>query len=67
MVSVGSSEGKRPLGRPRCGWEDNIKIDIKQMEGEEDVDWIKLVQDCGTWRAVVTTVMNTDFHKIRKA
>jgi hypothetical protein len=50
-------EGKRPLGRPRRRWEDNIKIDIGTTEWE-DVDLIHLAQDRNRWQAVVNTVMN---------
>jgi hypothetical protein len=54
---VGKPEGKRPLGRPRCRWEDNIKMDL-QEEGCADVDWIDLARDRDMWRAVVTALMN---------
>jgi hypothetical protein len=43
-VLVGKPEGKRPLGRPRCGWDDNIKMDLQEMECE-GMDYIKLAQD----------------------
>ena len=56
-VLVGRPEGKRPLGRPRCRWEDNIKMDIQEV-GCRGVDWIKLAQDRDRWRALVTAVMN---------
>jgi hypothetical protein len=56
IILVGRSEGRRPLGRPRLRWEDNIKIDLR--EGFGDVDWIHLAQDRGRWRALVNTVMN---------
>jgi hypothetical protein len=49
---VGKPEGKRPLGRPRRRWEDNIEIGWGGME------WIDLAQDRDQWRAVVNTVMN---------
>jgi hypothetical protein len=55
--SVGKPEGKRPLGRPRCRWEDNIRIDIREIVWE-GVDWIHLAQDSDQWRAVVNTVMD---------
>ena len=51
-VLVGKLEGKRPLGRPRSRWEDNIKMDL------QEVDWIDLAQDRDRWRALVTAVMN---------
>jgi hypothetical protein len=54
---VGRPEGRRPLGRPRRRWEDNIKTDLREI-GFGDVDWIHLAQDRDRWRAVVNTVMN---------
>jgi hypothetical protein len=54
---VGKPEGKRPLGRPRCRWVDNIKIDFREI-GWDEMDWIDLTQDRGRWRALVNTVMN---------
>jgi len=56
-VLVGKPERKRPLGKPRRRWEDNIKMDIQEVEGE-NMDWIELVQDRDRWRALVNTVMN---------
>jgi hypothetical protein len=53
----GKPEGKRPLGRPRCRWDYNIKIDIKEI-GLEGVDWIHLDQGRDRWWALVNTVMN---------
>ena len=53
----GEPEGKRPLGRPRCRWEDNIKMDLQEV-GCGGMDWIELVQERDMWRALVTTVMN---------
>jgi hypothetical protein len=50
-------EGRRPLGRPRRRWEDNIKMDLREI-GFGDVDWIHLAQDRDRWRALVNTVMN---------
>ena len=55
-VFVGKPEGKRPLGRPRCRWEDNIKIDLQKVECG-GIDWIELVQDMDRWRAFVNAVM----------
>jgi hypothetical protein len=55
-VLVGKPEGKRPLGRPRHRWEDNIKGDIQEV-GFGGMDWIGLVQDRHSWRAVVNAVM----------
>jgi hypothetical protein len=54
---VGNPEGKRPLGRPRHGWENNIKLDIQEV-GCGSMDWIELAQDRGRWRALVHAVMN---------
>ena len=56
-VLVGKPEGKRPLGRPRRRWEDNIKVDL-QEEGCGGTDWIELAQDRDGWWALVNTVMN---------
>ena len=55
-VLVGKHEGKRPLGRPRFRWEDNIKMDLQEVEG--DGDWMELAQDRDRWRALVNTVIN---------
>jgi hypothetical protein len=54
---VGSPEGKRPLGRPRYRWKDNIKM-VHQEVGCGIMDWIELAQDRDNWRALVTAVMN---------
>jgi hypothetical protein len=54
---VGKPDGKRPLGRPRCGWMDNIKIDILEI-GLNVVNWIGLAQDRYRWRALANSVMN---------
>jgi hypothetical protein len=56
-VLVGKPEGKRPLGRPRRRWEDNIKIDLQEVGGGHG-DWMKLAQDRDRWRALVSTVRN---------
>jgi hypothetical protein len=48
---------KKPLGRPRCRWVANIKIDLREI-GWDRIDWIDLIQDRGQWRALVNTVMN---------
>ena len=55
-VLVGKPEGKRPLGRPRRRWEDNIKMDLQEVGGGGD--WMELAQDRDRWRALVDTVMN---------
>jgi hypothetical protein len=54
---VGKPKGKRPLGRPRCRWLDNIRMDLGEV-GWTDVDWICLVQDRDRWRSLVNAVMN---------
>jgi hypothetical protein len=54
-VLVGRPEGKRPLGRPTCRWEDNIWLDLKEI-GINRVNWIQLARV--QWRAFVNTVMN---------
>jgi hypothetical protein len=54
---VGKPEGKRPLGRPRHRWMDNIKMDLSEI-GLSVVDWIGLAQDRYRWRALVSSVMD---------
>jgi hypothetical protein len=54
---VGKPEGKRPLGRPRRRWVDNIRRDLREVEWG-DVDWIGLAQDRNRWRALVNSVLN---------
>ena len=56
-VLVGKPEGRRPLGRPRCRWEDNIKMNLEEV-GRGCGDWMELAQDRKRWRALVSTVMN---------
>jgi hypothetical protein len=56
-VLVGRPEGKRPLGRPRRRWEDNIKANLREI-GIYGANWIQLAQDTVQWRACVNTVMN---------
>jgi hypothetical protein len=56
-ILVGRPEGRRPLGRPRRRWEDNIKMDLQEV-GWKDVDWIDMAQDRDRWLAVVNAVMN---------
>jgi hypothetical protein len=56
-ILVGRPEGRRPLGRPRRRWEENIKMDLREI-GFRDVDWIHWAQDMDRWRALVNTVMN---------
>jgi hypothetical protein len=55
-IMVGQPEGKRPLGRPRNRWEDNIKMDPRE-KGLEDVDWIHLAEDRNQCQALVNMVM----------
>ena len=57
-VLVGKPEGKRPLGRPRHRWEDNIKMDLQEV-GSGCGDWMGLAQDRERWWALVSTVMNS--------
>jgi hypothetical protein len=59
-VLVGRPEGRRPLGKPRRRWEDNIKLDLREI-GINEANWIQLGQDRGQWRAFVNTVMNLRF------
>ena len=56
-VLVGKPDGKRPLGRPRHIWEDNIKMDLHEVGGVCG-DWMELAQDRDSWLALVSTVMN---------
>jgi hypothetical protein len=62
-ILVGKPEGKRPLGRRRRRWVDNIKIDLGEI-GWDGRDWIELAQDRDQWRAIVNTVMTLGFLKI---
>jgi len=56
-VLVGKPEGKRPLGRPGCRWEDNIKMDLQEV-GYGGMDWTELDQDRGRCQPLVYVVMN---------
>jgi len=56
-VLVGKPEGKRPLGRPRHRWEDNTKMDLKEV-GCGGMDWIELAQDRDSWHTLVNVAMN---------
>jgi hypothetical protein len=56
-ILLGKPEGKRPVGRPRRRWVDNIKMDLGEI-GWDCRDWIELAQDRDQWRALVYTVMN---------
>ena len=63
-VLVEKPEGKRPLGRPRCRWEDNIKMDLQEVRGSCG-DWVELAQYRDRWRALVGTVRNLRVPKMR--
>ena len=63
-VLVRKPEGKRPLGRPRLRWEDNIKVDLQEVRGGCG-DWMELAQDRDRWRALVSTVRNLRVPKMR--
>jgi hypothetical protein len=56
-ILVGRPEGRRPLGRPRRRWEDNIKMNLQEV-GWGGMDWIDLAQDRDRWRALVSALMN---------
>jgi hypothetical protein len=56
-ILVGTPEGKRPLGRPRRRWVDNIKMDLREI-GWDGMDWIDLAEDRDRWRAYVNAVLN---------
>jgi hypothetical protein len=56
-ILVGKPEGKKPLRRPRRRWEDNIRMDVREI-GRGGMDWIDLAEDRDRWRALVNTVMN---------
>jgi hypothetical protein len=55
-VLVGNPEGKRPMGRPRRRWEDNITMDLQEL-GCGCIDWIGMAQDRDRWRAIVNAAM----------
>jgi hypothetical protein len=59
-ILVGKPEGKRPLETPCRRWEDNIKMNLREI-GWGGIDWIDLAQDREQWRALVNTVMNLRF------
>jgi len=56
-VLLGKPEGRRPLGRPRCRWINNIRLDLQEV-GCGYMDWIGLAQDIDSWRRLVSAVMN---------
>ena len=63
-VFLGNPEGKRPLGRRRRRWEDNIKMDLQEIGGGRE-DWMELAQDRDGWRALVGKVRNFRVPKMR--
>ena len=63
-VLVGKPEGKRPLGRPRRRWDDNIRMDLQEVGGSCG-DWMELAQDRDRWQALVGTVRNLRVLKMR--
>jgi hypothetical protein len=65
-VLVGRPEGKRPLGRPRRRWEDNIKMDVREIR-IAGANWIRLAQDRVQWRALVSTVINPEVSQRKQA
>jgi hypothetical protein len=56
-ILMGKPEVKRPVGRPRLMWVDNIKMNLREIEWD-DMDWIDLARDRDQWRALMKTVMN---------
>ena len=56
-ILVGKPDGRRPLGRPRRRWEDNFRMDLREVEFR-GMDWIELAQDRDRWQALVNAVMN---------
>ena len=54
---MGKPKGKRPLGKPRCRWEDNSKMDLQEVEWG-GMDWFDMAQDRNRWQALVNAVMN---------
>jgi len=56
-IFVGRPQGKKPLGRPRRKWEDNIKMEVRET-GIDGANWIRLAQDMGQWRVFVNTANN---------
>jgi hypothetical protein len=56
-ILVGKPEGKRPLGRPKRRWVDNIKMDLREIRWD-GLDWIDMAQDRDQWRALANTVLN---------
>jgi hypothetical protein len=65
-ILVGKPEGKRPLGRPRRRWVDNIKMDLREI-GWDGMDWIDLAEDRDQWRVLVYTVINFPPYQLNSA
>jgi len=63
-VLIGKPEEKRPLGRPRRRWEDNIKMTLQEVGGGCE-NWMELAQDRDGWRALVSAIMNFRVPKMR--
>ena len=63
-ILVGKPEGKRPLGRPRRRWVDNIRMGLQEV-GCGGMDWVKLSQDRDRWRTLVSAIMKFGFRKMR--
>jgi hypothetical protein len=57
-VVVGKSERQIPLGRPTCGWDDGIRMDLKEINWRYCVEWIELAKDRNLWRALVDAMIN---------
>jgi hypothetical protein len=55
-ILVGRPEGRRPLGKPRCRWDDNIKMELQEVGWS--MDWIELAQDRDRWRVLLNAVVN---------
>jgi hypothetical protein len=64
-VLIGNSEGKRLLGRPKCRWEDNIKLDLREI-GIDGANWIRLAQDRVQWGAFVNIIINLRVPSIKQ-
>jgi hypothetical protein len=62
QILIGKTEGKWLIRKPKCSWEDAIKVDLKEIEWE-DMEWIQLSQDRDQWQALVKLVMNISFHR----